>query len=192
MEEHNIAVAGPFLVLRIQDKTFLKLPLDERRQALKTLSKLKPKRAEEVCIELLRNAPLFRSSALESTRELAAFFLGEIGGTEGAVAALLQQIEKSKPWSNSKAVRESAAAGARRIAERAQEIANARKQVEAARASSTTTVGGPRRTVTKKKRKTRPPGTKTAAPSGDERKSQVGEAPAAGNSEAPPRSATGE
>jgi hypothetical protein len=192
MEEHNIAVAGPFLVLRIQDKAFFKQAIDERRQSLKTLSKLRPKRAEEICIELLEQQPLFRSPSLESTRDIAAFFLGEVGATDGRAAALLAEIEKSKPWRNSKVVRASAAAGAMRLAERTQELAAARKQVEASRASATTTVGGPRRTVTKKKRKTRPPGTKTAAGATDERKSQVAEPAAPGSSEAPPRSATGE
>ncbi len=112
---------------------------------------------------------------------------------DGPAAALLAEIEKSKPWRNSKGVRGSAAAGAMRLAERTQELMAARKQVEAARGSSTTTVGA-RRTVTKKKRKTRPPGTKTGAgaATAEDRKSQVADEATPGNPEAPPRSATGE
>src|SRR5262249_48127406 len=69
MEMHNIAIAGPFLVLRIQEDNFAKLPLDERKQALQALCKLRAKRGEEVCMELLSNSSLFRSRASDETRE---------------------------------------------------------------------------------------------------------------------------
>jgi len=209
MEKHNIAVAGPFLVVRMQEKGFLGLPLDERRQSMQTLSKLRPKRAEELCVALLQDQPLFRSSSKEETRELAAHFLAEVAAPPGNQAgALLTQIEQSKPWRNSKGVRQAAGAAIVRLNERLEQLAAARKQVEATRGSAATTVSGGRKVVTKKKRRTRPPGTATGpgakAPSTagakaptasgiDERKAQPekpGEPPR--SSQRPPRSATGE
>lgn len=196
MEQHNITVAGPFLVMRIQDKGFLKQPLEERRQALQTLSKLRPKRAEEVCVAMLENQPLFRTGALEATRELAAFFLGEVALPDGPAAPLLTQIQNSKPWRNGKTVRDTAAAALVRLNERIQHLAAARTTLEAARTAATTTAGGPRRTVTKKKRKTKPPGTRTSAvTSVEERKSLVGGQAAEAedrDSQPPPRTAARE
>ncbi|MET0391201.1 MAG: protein kinase, partial [Polyangiales bacterium] len=72
MEQHNIAIAGPFLVLRIQEGEFSRWPFEERQQALQTLSKLRPKRCEEVCMGLLSQQTLLRPLHREETRELAA------------------------------------------------------------------------------------------------------------------------
>ena len=112
METHEIAAAGPFLVLRIQDKSFLKQPLEEREQSLQTLSKLRPKRCEEICIALLSEKKLMRPAALEETRELAARFLAEVASTDDAYH-LLQRVAESKPWHNGKRVRDAAAAALR-------------------------------------------------------------------------------
>jgi hypothetical protein len=200
MEKHNIAVAGPFLVVRMQEKSFLASPLEERRQSMQTLSKLRPKRAEELCIAFLQDQPLFRSSAKEATRELAAHFLAEVAAHGSTAGALLTEIEKSKPWRNSKGVRQAAGAALVRLSQRAEEIAAARKQVEAARGSGTTTVsGGSRKTVAKKKKRPKPPGATTGAStkapntSGvDERKTGVEDPAAPRTSQRPPRQATGE
>ncbi len=162
MESHEIAAAGPFLVLRIQDKSFLKLPYEEREQSLHTLCKLRPKRGEEVCVALLRDQKLFRSAALETTRELAARYVAEVASTDDAYH-LLDAISKSRPWYNGKGVRAAAAAGLARISKRAQEALEARKSaVEARRTMAEDGAGG----APKKKRKTRAPGTTTAAGAG--------------------------
>src|SRR5204863_3588081 len=121
-----------FLVLRIQDKTFLKLPLDERDASLKTLSVLRPKRCEEVCVTLLSESKLLRSSALETTRGLAARYLAEVASTDEAYR-LLEGVAHSKPWHNSKAVREAAAAAVARLTERAQQALEARKSAAEAK-----------------------------------------------------------
>jgi hypothetical protein len=198
MEKHNIAVAGPFLVVRMQEKGFLALPLEERRQSMQTLSKLRPKRAEELCITLLQDQPLFRSSSKEATRELAAHFLAEVAAPGSTAGALLTEIEKSKPWRNSKGVRQAAGAALVRLNQRMEELAAARKQVDAARGSGTTTVSA-RKTVAKKKKRPKPPGATTGAgtkapnASGtDERKANADDPAAPRSSQRPPRQATGE
>ncbi|MGD8858975.1 MAG: protein kinase [Myxococcales bacterium] len=150
MEEHGIAVAGPFLVLRIQDKSFLKAPIEERRQSLKTLCSLRPRRGEEVCIDLLGESRLFRSGALESTRELAAEFLAEVAATDKALHAL-REVAASKPWQANKSVREAAAVAVDKLMQRAQEAAAA---AEAAR---------PRR---QRKKRPRPEGSERPPPGG--------------------------
>ena len=144
MERHKISAAGPFLVVRIQDKPFLKLPFEERRQSLQTLRALKVQRCEEVCVALLSSASWLRGDALESTREMAAQTLGEIARTNEAFYAL-ENIAKSRDVRNSKAVREAAANALSQISERA-------AQVEAARSRQTQpqNPGGPRQHSTVK------------------------------------------
>jgi len=156
MEQHQIAAAGPFLVLRIQDKAFLKLPLEEREQSLHTLSKLRPKRCEEVCVALLQESKLFRPTSLETTRELSARFLAEVASTDSAYH-LLDAIAKSKPWRNSKRVRDAASAALARISERAQQALDAKKAAAETRRSTVGDHPG-KTTVSKKKKRTRPPG----------------------------------
>jgi len=192
MQQYAIAAAGPFLVLRIQDKAFLKLPLDEREQSLKTLSVLRPKRCEEVCVVLLQETKLLRPSALESTRELAAKYLAEVASTDEAYR-LLESVAQSKPWHNGKSVREAAAAAVARLTERAQQAIDARKSaVEAKRAAGD---GPPRSTAARRKRKTQPGGrtsaTGTAAPSTASARDDAtkGEATADGHATADERSA---
>lgn len=127
MESHNIVIAGPFLVLRIQEKGFAKLPLEERKQALQALCKLRAKRCEEVCIALLSNQSLFRSSDGEETRELAAQFLAEVAASDAAYF-LLDSIAKSSVFKNSKGVRDAATAAIARLKERAAEVERRRAE----------------------------------------------------------------
>ena len=127
MEEHNITIAGPFLVLRIQEPEFAKLPLGERHQALQTLSKLRPKRCEEVCIALLQDAPLLRSQSRDETRELAAQFLAEVATSDPALF-LLENVAKSSSWRNSKRVRDAATAALDRLKARAEEAERRRAE----------------------------------------------------------------
>jgi hypothetical protein len=162
MEQHQISAAGPFLVLRIQDKAFLKLPLEERDASLYTLSKLRPKRCEEVCMALLSESKLFRPTALESTRELSAKYLAEVASTDDAYH-LLDAIAKSKPWRNSKLVRSAASAALARINERAQAALEARKQAAEQRRSQVGDAPGRTTVSQKKKKRTKPPGSTTGA-----------------------------
>jgi serine/threonine protein kinase len=127
MEEHNITIAGPFLVLRIQEAEFAKLPIGERHQALQTLSKLRPKRCEEVCIALLKEAPLLRSQSRDETRELAAQFLAEVATSDPALF-LLENVAKSSSWRNSKRVRDAATAALDRLKARAEEAERRRAE----------------------------------------------------------------
>jgi hypothetical protein len=164
MEHYAIAAAGPFLVLRIQDKAFLKLPLEEREQSLQTLCTLRPRRCEEVCMALLREARLFRSGALETTRELAARFLAEVASTDGSYH-LLEAVARSKPWYNNKSVRAAAKAGLERLAQRAQEAATRKAEFDAKRGSGETTrPPGTRTTGAKKPARKTHPGARTGAP----------------------------
>ena len=165
MELHQIAAAGPFLVLRIQDKAFLKLPHEEREQSLHTLCKLRPKRGEEVCIALLSESKLFRPSSLETTRELSARFLAEVASTDAAYH-LLDAVAKSKPWRNSKRVRESAQSALERINERAQQALDAKKAAAETRKSAVGEVPGKTTISQKKKKRPRPPGATDPPPSG--------------------------
>jgi hypothetical protein len=151
MEQHEIAAAGPFLVLRMQDKTFLKLPLEERQQSLQTLSKLRPKRCEEVCITLLKTSKLFQPSSLETTRELAARFLAEVASTDGALH-LLAEVANSKPWRNSKGVREASTAALARLHARVEERL-VRNMVEGTKAEGEGAARIGNTTVSKKVRK---------------------------------------
>ena len=122
MEEHNISIAGPFLVLRIQESEFNKLPLEERQQALTTLSKLRAKRCEEVCITLLSESSILRTKSRDETRELAAQFLGEVASSDGALF-LLEKVATSSAFRNSKRVRDAASAALARLKARAEEAA---------------------------------------------------------------------
>lgn len=136
MEEHHIAIAGPFLVLRIQDRQFCRLPIEERRQALQALSGLRAKRCEEVCMELLGDEHLLRSSASEETRELAAHFLAEVASSTPAYF-LLQSIADSSLLRNSKRVRDAAAAGLARLRQRAAEAEQRKSERLSQRAGRT-------------------------------------------------------
>jgi serine/threonine protein kinase len=127
MESHNITIAGPFLVLRIQDPEFIKLSLEERTQALRALGRLRPKRCEEVCIALLADARLLRTGGREETRELAAQVLGEVAASDPALF-LLESIAKSSGFRNSRRVRDAASAALERLKQRASEAEKRRAE----------------------------------------------------------------
>jgi len=126
MERYRIAAAGPYLVVRIQEKNFHKLPLAERRQCFKTLLTLKAQRCEEVCVALLHEGSLLRGEALESSRELAAEFLGEIAATNEAFYAL-EKVAHGHDLRTSKGVRDAAENALKRIQERATEVEEKRR-----------------------------------------------------------------
>jgi hypothetical protein len=132
MKQHAIVIAGPFLVLRIQDKGFGKLSYEERQKALETLCHLRPKRGEEVCMALLQETQFFRPTALEETRELAAGFLAEVAASDQALH-LLEEIASSGAWKNSKRVRDAASAAIERLQARAKEAAEAAERRRAER-----------------------------------------------------------
>lgn len=127
MEDHMIHAAGPFLVIRIQEKAFAKLPLAERRQSLQTLRVLKAQRCEEVCVALVQESSWLRSEAADSTRILACEFLAEVTTSNNGFYAL-ESIAKAKGWKDSKRVKAAAQAAIARITERAEEIQARRKE----------------------------------------------------------------
>jgi len=127
MEQHRISAAGPFLVVRMKEKSFLKLSYEERRQALSTVTTLRPARAAELCIMWLEDDKLFRSSNLENMRELAAEFLGECGHDDKA-RGVLTAVAGARPWKASKDLKAAAAAGLERFEARAKERASRRQE----------------------------------------------------------------
>ncbi len=180
METYNITVAGPFVVLRIQDKAFLKLPYEERKQALRTVCTLRPKRAEELCMELLSQTSLIRSKSLEETRELAAQYLGEIATTQPAFY-LLDEISQSSKWKANEQVRLAATQALARIAQRAE-------RAKAAAARTTMTGEARKNTSTA----TRPSQTGTGATQGPAQtrasQTQTGANPTQGPTQTPRKS----
>jgi hypothetical protein len=106
MREYSIRVAGPFLVLRIRSPVFDGLSFPEKQAALATLAALAPKRAEDVCLELLGQSRMMSSAAHEQTRELAAETLGHVAITQPSVDALFE--ESTKRWRTSERVRAAA------------------------------------------------------------------------------------
>jgi eukaryotic-like serine/threonine-protein kinase len=168
MESYNITIAGAFLVLRIQQADFSKLQLDERRQALQTLSTLRPKRCEEVCVELLSESSLFRVRGREETRELAAQFLGELASSDAALF-LLEATAKSSGLRNSKRVRDAAEAALTRLKTRMQEAMD-RKAERKQNSIAGTRTGADARTKT---------GAPAPAPANDARRKSMTQAPAA-------------
>jgi hypothetical protein len=90
MEQYNIRVAGPFLVLRVRGPGFDDLGLDERRQAFQTLSVLAPTRAESVALEVVNERRLVSSAPHEESRELAVDVLGRLGTTAETKSALTE------------------------------------------------------------------------------------------------------
>jgi serine/threonine protein kinase len=116
MEQHRIKAAGAFLVLRIRGAGFDDLPLDERRQALATLSALTESRAAAIAIELVSSGKVFSSDAHEETRALAADLLGQIGAS-GEVTRALLAVSRQR-FRASKRVREAATHALEQIAAR--------------------------------------------------------------------------
>lgn len=127
MQEHSIAAAGPFLVVRIKEPDFHRLSLTERRQALSTLCTLKAQRCEEVCIALLGEVSWLRSKDLETTRELAAALLGDIARTDAALFAL-ERVAQTRDPRQSRGVREAAREALERLNERAEAVEKSLQQ----------------------------------------------------------------
>jgi serine/threonine protein kinase len=113
MEKNAVRLAGPSLVLRIKSGKFDSLPIEERRQALRTLAALAPRRAEEVAVELLSNAGLLPSESHEQSRILAAELLGSIAQTEAAKDALA--AAESSRWRSSEPLRVAAENARKRL-----------------------------------------------------------------------------
>jgi serine/threonine protein kinase len=118
MQDYTITAAGPFLVLRMQSGRFFKRPYGERKQSFETLVKLRAKRAEEVCVNLLSKAGIFSTKSVRETHELAARVLGEIASTNQSLY-LLEDISRSGKLQNCEAVRRAATQALERISERA-------------------------------------------------------------------------
>ncbi|MBL8606132.1 MAG: protein kinase [Myxococcales bacterium] len=113
IRRYAVRAAGPSLVLRARSPRFDSLPLEERSEALDTLAALAPRRAEELCVELLEEGSLLSSEGREQTRMVAATLLGRIGSSDEARAAL-ERVAGAR-WSTSARVREAAAASQARL-----------------------------------------------------------------------------
>jgi predicted Ser/Thr protein kinase len=114
---HQCKPAGPLLVRRMQEASFHKLGVDERKEMLQALYQLHPVRAEAICIELLGKHGVFSTEEnLEQTRTLAAEFLGRETRSMEAVQAVIA-TSKRRPW-NSQTLRDTSAAAAEAIAAR--------------------------------------------------------------------------
>jgi hypothetical protein len=106
IQRNRVRAAGPGLVLRIKASVFDSLPVEERKVALEALEALAPTRAEDVCVELLKETRVITTDAHEVTRSLAAEVLGRIASTEETMRAL--EAAAGARWRNSERVRESA------------------------------------------------------------------------------------
>ncbi len=112
---HQCKPAGPLLVRKIQDASFQKLSIDERREMLQALFLLHPVRAEQLCIELIAKHGVFSTDEpTEQTRILAADFLGKETRSMEAVQAVVG-AGKRRPW-NSQPLRDRALAAGEAIA----------------------------------------------------------------------------
>jgi len=114
---HQCKPAGPLLVRRMQEASFHKLSVDERKEMLQALFQLHPVRAEAICIELLGKHGVFSTEdSLEQTRALAAEFLGTETRSMEALQAVIAS-GKRRPW-NSQLLRDKSMAAGETIAAR--------------------------------------------------------------------------
>ena len=112
---HQCKPAGPLLVRKIQEPSFQKLAIEERREMLQALFHLHPVRAEQLCIELLGKHGVFSTEeTMEQTRTLSAEFLGKDTRSMEALQALVGAT-KRRPW-NSQPLRDRSQAAAEAIA----------------------------------------------------------------------------
>jgi hypothetical protein len=112
---HQCKPAGPLLVRKIQEPSFQKLAVEERREMLEALFLLHPVRAEQLCIELINKHGVFSTDEpLEQTRTIAAELLGKETRTMEAIQAVIAAA-KRRPW-NSQGLRDRASASAEAIA----------------------------------------------------------------------------
>jgi hypothetical protein len=117
MADHNIRVAGPFLVLRVKDEHFDDLSVEEKEVSLATLVHLASSRAESACVEILKQARMLASDSHEESRELAAKTLSKIAVSREALVALEEAA--AKKWKNSERVRLAAASALTEVTQRA-------------------------------------------------------------------------
>ncbi|MBS2014584.1 MAG: serine/threonine protein kinase [Deltaproteobacteria bacterium] len=113
IQKNAVRVAGPSLVLRIKSPKFEAVSIDEKQTALETLAALAPRRAEDVCIELVKNAGILPSEARDQTRLVAAELLGRVASTPDAVEAL--EAVASARWRTSEKLRNVARAAQQRL-----------------------------------------------------------------------------
>jgi hypothetical protein len=100
IERYRVTSVGEVLAERIHDATFLEASDEERRRLMDVLAHIDPVRAEEVCVEVLKRRGLVASKARDSSRLLAAEYLGTLGRGEEALDALAYA---TKPrWWNSR------------------------------------------------------------------------------------------
>jgi predicted Ser/Thr protein kinase len=111
----ELRAAGPALVFRAQAPTFHDMPAEERRQWLKAIVSLNPRRGEALCAGLLAHHTLIQKESVEVTRALAAEILTAMSSDEALAAA---QEGAKKRWWNSQAVREASERALKAITER--------------------------------------------------------------------------
>lgn len=100
IEQYQVTPVGEVLAERIHDATFLEASDEERRRLMDVLARIDPVRAEEVCVEVLKRRGLVASKARDSSRLLAAEYLGSLGRGDDALDALAYA---TKPrWWNSR------------------------------------------------------------------------------------------
>lgn len=118
--ERGLLAAGPPIVAQIQAPGFHERPIEERRAWMRGLAKLSPRRAEELCVDLIGQTPLIPSESLEQSRVLAAEILGESGTTKETLAVCEDAAKKR--WRNTQVVRDAAERAAAEIAKRLQAV----------------------------------------------------------------------
>lgn len=99
----------PNFIARMKNQDFHHFPLDERRLNFELLAQLSAAAAEQVATELLNSKELLGGQALNSTRILAAEYLGKQGTTKEAYQAL-DAARRRRPW-GSREVQEAAQRG---------------------------------------------------------------------------------
>jgi hypothetical protein len=114
---HACKPAGPLLVRKMQDASFHKITIEERREMLTALYHLHPVRAEQMCIELISKHGVFSTDEIiEQTRVLSAEYLGRDSRSQEALDAVVAAA-KRRPW-NSQPLRDKALEAADAIAGR--------------------------------------------------------------------------
>jgi hypothetical protein len=111
----ELRAAGPALVFRVQAPTFHDMPVEERRQWLKAVVSLNPRRAEALCATILSTHTIITKENVEATRALAAEVLANMSSDEALAAA---QEGAKKRWWNSQPVREASERALKAILER--------------------------------------------------------------------------
>ncbi len=117
LASHQCKPAGPLLVRKIQDASFHRLSIEERREVLEALFQLHPVRAEQICVEIVgKHGVLSTDEPLDQSRTIAAELLGRETRSMEALGAVIA-AGKRRPW-NGQALRDRATAAAEAIAAR--------------------------------------------------------------------------